>query len=254
MTIGTNEIASELIAARHAGHQLAVNKSESLQDLAAGYAIQQQVIAEVGDRLTGWKIGATNPRAQSLLATDRPFYGPLLQSWCHQNGAALALVPGLIGIEIEIAFVLAQDLPSRDEPYEKPELLAAIGSVHPAVELVGTRFLFDGLAPAPITVADFGGNYALVSGEAIENGRDIDLAAIEARCLINGEEKAKGMANSVLGGPLKSLAWFADEGPGMKKGQIISTGTITGLTKMEGEGTVSGDFGSLGAVELRLSS
>jgi 2-keto-4-pentenoate hydratase len=46
----------------------------------------------------------------------------------------------LFGIEAEIAFRFARDLPPHAEPYRRDEVIAAFASVHPAIELVDTRF------------------------------------------------------------------------------------------------------------------
>ena len=46
----------------------------------------------------------------------------------------------IIGIEAEIAYSFARDLPPEDAPYSREAVLDAIASMHPAIEVVDTRF------------------------------------------------------------------------------------------------------------------
>src|SRR3546814_4033600 len=46
----------------------------------------------------------------------------------------------LRGIEAEIAFRLKHDLPRQNQPYRLADVLAAIGSVHPTIEVVESRY------------------------------------------------------------------------------------------------------------------
>ena len=91
-----------------------------------------------------------------------------------------------------------------------------------------------------------------MQGPAIPNWREIDLATIQARCLVDGEEKWVGTANIVYGGPLKSLLWLANNGSGLRAGEWVSTGTITGLAPVKAGNRVIGDFGRFGTVEVTV--
>ena len=56
-----------------------------------------------------------------------------------------------------------------------------------------------------------------------------------------------------LGSPLAALKWLADYGPGLRAGQWVSTGSLTGLTALAGPCAVIGDFGPLGRVAAQLT-
>ena len=219
----------------------------------AALAVQAAARAAIGEALVGWKIGATNPVTQQVLKISAPFYGPIYLSRCHAGRARLRLPAGVRGIEVELAFRLRGDLPARATPYTDAEVRAAVGSLHPALEIVGTRQQgekLDGLQ----AMADLGFNGGFVAGPAIAGWDGLDLAAVRGACVIDGVRLAEGEASIVLGSPLKALAWLADQGVGLRAGQWVSTGTLTGITPIAPGQRIVGDFGPLGSVELILEA
>ncbi|MCB2052826.1 MAG: fumarylacetoacetate hydrolase family protein [Geminicoccaceae bacterium] len=221
-----------------------------LADPSAAYALQERVRAALGEPMAGWKIGATNAKAQTALATDRPFFGPIPTRRVHPDGATIDLPEGCAGAEIELAFRLAQPLPRRDAPYSEGELIEAIENMHPAIELIGLRQEKAGPLTALRAIADFGAHVAFVAGPAIDGWNELDPGEITARCMVDGRVAGEGRASGVLGGPLVALAWLADHGPGLDAGAWISTGTITGLAAVAPGAEVVGDFGAQGQVRL----
>ena len=222
-------------------------------DEVSAYRLQARALELSGLPIVGWKIGATNPKAQAMLATDRPFYGPIPARGLMASATSLQAVPGISGAEVEVAFILSEDLPRRESAYGEEEILRAIAAAHPVIEIIGLRQRVEGPASAWRVAADFGGNVALVHGPPIDGWRDLAATAIEARCLVDGELQGQGTGDMVLGGPLRSLAWLADNGPGLQAGQWVSTGTITGLAPVAADNHIVGDFGALGRVELRMT-
>ena len=77
------------------------------QSDADAYQIQDAVTSELGEAIGGWKVGAASATAAAYCA---PIYATMIrQSPASYNAAELRL----IGIEAEIAFRLARDLPAR---------------------------------------------------------------------------------------------------------------------------------------------
>ncbi|MCB9942059.1 MAG: fumarylacetoacetate hydrolase family protein [Geminicoccaceae bacterium] len=223
-----------------------------LKDPATAYAIQFHAIDRIEGAIAGWKVGATNPKAQASMRTDGPFYGPILVD-CDATGRSYGSVtPGTIGAEIEIAFRIGHDLRRRSTPYEVDEVRDVIQSMHPAIEVIGLRQKISGPLTALCAIADFGGNVLFKAGPAIANWQNIDLTTIGARCDVNGHTMNEGVSSVVLGNPLNALCWLANNGPGLQAGQWISTGSITAVTPVKAGDTVVGDFGSIGSVSLLL--
>ena len=225
-----------------------------LANKEAIYQLQETALASLDEPISGWKIGATNAKAQAMLGASEPFYGPIPKRCVAEDGGGFQLPPGAGGVEIEIAFKLAKNLPNRNAPYSESEIRAAIASMHPAIEIIGTRQNLEKAATADLITADFGGNAAFVPGNAFENWDQIAAEDITAQCVINGEVKTEGQATIVLGSPILSLAWLADHGPGLRAGDWISTGTITGLVPISPGDHIKGSFSQERSVELQLTS
>ena len=195
--------------------------------------------------------------AQSILNTDHPFHAPLFAPDCHASGVVLAEPGyGLLGLEPEFALRLASDLPARERPYERAEVEAAVASIHPVFEVIGLRLPSELFTKVSVTIADFGANVALVTGEGIDSWRDHDLAAVAVDVTVEGENVASGSGANVLGHPLNALQWLANnlaaQGAGLSKGDWISTGTCAGVIKIERGQKAVADFGPFGEVSMSL--
>ncbi|MDX6748942.1 hypothetical protein SH611_03890 [Geminicoccaceae bacterium 1502E] len=251
-----HKAGAALAHARKTASQVPPPWPEAPASLEQAYALQRAAIAALGGGLAGWKIGATGKDHQARLKTDRPFFGPIPETDRHeanaQNGVALPFRPGTRGVECEIAFRMARALPRREAPYGRDEVKAAVGSLHPALEVVGTRVVSDGLPDVRLAIADYGLNMAFLPGAAVADWHELDLSSIAARCLVDGQEKATGTGVLVLGDPLQALVWLADNGPGLEAGQWVSSGTLTGITPVAAGSLAEGDFGALGRVSVRF--
>lgn len=252
-------LARALWDARVAGRAIALTPAEKPQSEADGYRLQAEMIALASSALRGWKLGATSAVAQANLKTAQPFYGPLIDRFCHGNAASVpapaAFTPG---IEVEFALELGGDIAPRARPYSGKELDDAVAAVIPALEFAGSRAA-GGIPAAGVCtlIADSGGNVAFVAGPRVTDWRRFDLAVQACRLRVNGEEKAAGTGALALGHPLEALAWFINTmgkaGQTMKKGWVISTGTCTGFVPVRSGDRLEGDFGDLGRVSATVA-
>ena len=164
----------------------------------------------------------------------------------------------LPGIESEFAVGLAADLPCRAEAWTKEEVEAAVAWVGPAFEIVGTR-LESGLAGAGmLAIADGGANIDFVCGPTDADWRSADLTAHPVTLRINGVEVASGhSAMLVFGDPISGVAWLANHpelgARGLKAGDVVTTGTCTGITPLSPGDEAEADYGALGKVRARFS-
>ncbi len=228
------------------------------QTLDDGYAIQEAFVAGFGQPVAGWKVGCTALATQRLFGIEEPFYGPVLAPVVFASPAELPAADfPLRGIECEFAFRLAADFEPRERPYEPHEAAERVSAPIPAIEVVSPRLDHPIKYGAPSAIADCGVNGALVLGAARLDWQSLDLATHEVRLEIDGAPKAAGTGALVLGHPLNVLAWFVNRytarGRTLPAGQIVSTGTTTGLVLLEPGQTAVGDFGILGQVSVRFS-
>jgi 2-keto-4-pentenoate hydratase len=223
--------------------------------VADGYAIQDAFVQAWGQPVAGWKVGCTAVETQRLFGIEEPFYGPVLAPVVFGSPAELPAADfRMRGIECEFAFRLAADFAPREKSYAVEEVAERVSAPLPAIEIVSPRLDHPIRHGAPTAIADCGVNGGLVLGAATLEWQAIDLAAHAVRLVIDGEQKAAGIGALVLGHPLNVLAWFVNRytagGRTLSAGQIVSTGTTTGLVILEPGQIALADFGSLGSVEL----
>jgi len=173
--------------------------------------------------------------------------------------AQLAIIPAQTpAVEGEFAFRMAVDLPPRTAAYTETEVAGAIAAMAGAIEVVGTR-LAGGLAGKGrhLVTADGGANIALIVGTWMEAWRWLDRKAHGVVMRINGQTRGQGSGARALGDPMNVMVWLANQqsslGRGLKAGDIVATGTCTGLDEVRPGDHVLADFGRLGRVELLLA-
>ena len=241
--------AALLLDARRSGNGLAELPAECRPRSAAeAYAIQDLVAERLGPA-RGWKTGAPSPEAE-------PAYAPIF-TIVEGPSRFPASAQRLFGIEAELAFRIGQDLPPRAKPYEREEVVAVIASMHPAVELVDSRFADWQRVDAFSKLADNQSNGALVLGAAIAGWQEFDRVRPPIAVTIDGALAARSTGNSG-GDPLRLLTALANHCArrmgGLTEGCIVTTGSITGVVFAGPGADVVADFGPLGTVRLSFPS
>jgi 2-keto-4-pentenoate hydratase len=253
------EAAAIFVAARREGRLLDRLPDESSpRSLAEGYEIQSAFIEAWPDKLAGWKIGATSHVTMQRFGVSEPIYGPFFARDVHTSPATPAIGSlQHMAIESEFAYRLGRDLPARGTPYTREEILDAVDAIIPCFEIVSPRFVripFDDVASA---VADCMLNAAMILGTPITDWRGIDAARHPVTLHIDGLVTGEGNGSDCLGDPRNVLDWIVEKlrarGISLKKGEILSTGTCTGIVPLKKDQTAVADFGPLGKVEVRFS-
>lgn len=223
-------------------------------DEAAGYRVARLVADELGWGVAGWKIAALKEDLQKQLRTNAPIYGRVFAGGILDEPAVVDFDRQCGPIpEVEYEAVLACDLPPRPQPYSKEEVSAAIGSLHPGIELAECRFVLDAaFPPLPAILADGAGSGTIVLGAPIPDWRTQDIANQEVTLSCNGQVRRTGTAAGAIGHPVDSVLWLVNElsrwGIGLMAGQVVSTGTLTGMLRPRKGETYVADFGPFGRV------
>ena len=226
-------------------------------DKATAYRIAGMVEEELGWPVLGWKIAAMKEEMQQALRTDSPIYGRVYFLKETPHSAVHATLASPIP-EVEYQAKLGSDLPPREKPYTIEEVTDAVASLHPGLELAECRFIHDTAFPAlPAILADGAGSGTIVYGPAIEDWKTRDVAGQEATLSSDGRLRRKGTAGAALDHPMVPLTWLANElsrtGVGMKAGQMVSTGTLTGMLAPKPGETYVADFGPFGSVTVSFT-
>jgi len=217
------------------------------------YAIQAGIARRQGGP-AGWKIMAVVPAQREALKIDKPVAAPLFKAYMTEAPARFSVMKFIAPmLECEFDYVLGQDLPRRDKPYTAEEVLAAVRVLRPAIEIVDSRVGRG--KPTPLMLSDCFANGALVMGKECTDWRDIDLLKQKISLKVDGREIATGTGDNVPGGgPVHALTVLANNPPpwtdGLKAGQVVTTGSCTGMPPLDGGRDVVADFGSLGEVRI----
>jgi 2-keto-4-pentenoate hydratase len=227
-------------------------------DLTAAYAIQDQHVA--GLRAAhdatpiGYKVGCTNATAQKQLGLSEPFSGVLLDRFTRQSPASIP--DGLCFmrvIEAEFAFRLGRDLQA---PFDARTVADAIAAVLPAIEIVDSRYKSWTTVGALALIADQGSTGLWVGGAERTDWQSFDLPRHQVRLLLNEQPIRDGVGGNVLGDPLASVLWLANDlarrGLGLKAGEVVSTGTCIEVYFAAPGDRVQADFGTLGKVDVNF--
>ncbi|MBE0613632.1 MAG: fumarylacetoacetate hydrolase family protein [Burkholderiales bacterium] len=223
---------------------------------AEGYAIQYEMAKLSGQNIVGWKIAATSAAGQQHIQVDGPIAGCLLAARGREGGARIALAGNNMKVaEAEFAFRMGGDLPKRQASYSVDEVIAAVASLHPAIEVPDSRYEDFTRVGAPQLIADLACGCWFAIGPATDaDWRKVDLAHHGVAAYRNGELAGEGTGAKVLGDPRAALAWIANElcayGEGLRAGDVVITGTCLTPVPVSAEDSVKMDFGEFGALEL----
>ncbi|MFZ0832084.1 MAG: 2-keto-4-pentenoate hydratase [Mycobacterium sp.] len=224
-------------------------------DVVDAYEIQlvniRQRVAE-GARVVGHKVGLSSKAMQHMMGVDEPDYGHLLDEMeVFEDTPVKAgryLYPR---VEVEVGFVLAEDLPGAGCTEE--DVIAATAAYAPAIELIDTR-VTDWKIKLCDTIADNASSAGFVLGAARVEPTDIDIKTIDAVLTRNGEVVAKGRSDAVLGNPVTAVAWLARKvesfGVRLRKGDIVLPGSCTRAIDAGPGDQFVAEFDGLGSVRL----
>jgi 2-keto-4-pentenoate hydratase len=222
------------------------------------YAIQRALARTSGQPVVGWKIAATSVAGQHHIGVDGPLAGSLLADRVLANGASVSIERNLMRVaEAEFAFRFGRALPPRGREYDVSEVLDAVDTLEPTIEIPDSRYEDFARVGAPQLIADNACAYFLVVGApAPVDWRGMDLAAHGVRGSLNDKHAAEGSGSNVLGDPRTALTWLANElvtfGDGLRAGDLVTTGTcIVPVAIVPGD-RFRADFGPLGSVRVQL--
>ncbi len=216
--------------------------------LDEAYFIQGRLALAYGE-IGGWKVGAPTPDAT-------PMFAPMPRAWIASNNAELGGKHRFRGLEAEIAFLIEKDLPPREKAYSRDEVVAAIASCHPAIEVIESGLTDPTKAEKLSMIADLQMHGAFVYGEAVANWQSIDFSKEHVTLAVNGVVRVERTGSNTSGDLMRLLPWLANEGAtrtgGLKAGQWVTTGSWTGLSLGIAGSRVDVTFSTAGGVHLRF--
>jgi 2-keto-4-pentenoate hydratase len=227
---------------------------------AEGYAIQAALEAYTSKPLFGWKIAATSKAGQAHINVDGPLAGRILAERVLPDGATIPLGKTLMRVaEVEFAFRMGKDLSPRTTPYSQEEVLAAVDTLHPAIEIPDSRYEDFARVGAAQLIADDACAHLFMLGEPVRaDWRSRDLAAETPVGRIEGGLERTGLGANVLGDPRIALTWLANElssiGVTLKAGEVVTTGTCLVPLEVKPGDRVIADYHDFGRMEVSFTA
>ncbi|WNJ88495.1 fumarylacetoacetate hydrolase family protein [Bosea sp. 685] len=214
-----------LLGAIRAGGLLSHADIAAPATLDDAYAIQNAIVAGAGP-VGGWKVAP-------LREGGEPRCSPLphllfAASPARFNAGFLATCRA----EVEIAICLGADLVPRQEALSMAQVTAAIATIHPAIELLSSRFSEADTAPDLSRLADLQSCAGVVIGAGRTDWHEIALSDLSIEIALDTELRQASLPKPSLERTLAAIGWLAvhasKRGLHLKRGDIVMTGARLG--------------------------
>ncbi len=223
-------------------------------NMADAYLIQDAAIGQFPGAIIGWKVGGVPSALQPSLGVHR-IAGPIFdRNLWRADGAQVvdlpAIADGFAAVEAEFIARIGQADPSRLD-WTVDAARDVVDAVFVGVELAGSPLSEINDLGSAVVASDFGNNGGLVVGPELSDWRD-RLDGIEVETRINGAGVGAGRAASLSGGPMESVRFLlehcARRGRPLRAGDLVSTGAITGVHRVDARDAavcIFGDFAEI---------
>lgn len=259
MPANLQRISDAFVGARLDAGSLAEYPSEVPRQLELGYQVQETSIARWPDSIAGWKVGMVPQAYRGEMGVDR-LAGPIFSRLIHMaRPGHRHLMPvfenGFAAIEAEFVFRLGADIPVGAS-LDRTAIIEAIDSLHVGVEIASSPFAGINDHGPVCVITDFGNNNGLLVGPEIPDWTERGLDTLGAQVVINGAVAGTATAADIAGGPLSALEFLVanlhERNRGLKQGDFISTGAVTGVhsAKVGARGDIR--FGNFGDLKVEL--
>lgn len=152
-----------------------------------GYQAQAQLPMVSGRAVVGWKIAATSSNGQAHINVSSPLAGRLLSGQVFESGANVPSKGNRMRVaEPEFAFTMGQDLAPQTTPYSLEQVMAAVATLHPAIEVPDSRLdPFTQAGEAQLLADNACARHFVLGSPAPEGWQNSDLSqhAVQARVL-----------------------------------------------------------------------
>ena len=247
------QAGAALAKARRSSHSGDVDLSW-LTSLREARDVQDAAIDCFEAAPVGYTLTATTAVTSRLLNCSEPIVGKLLAEYVYESGSTLRLPYGTLGLGAQFIFVMGA--PIR-EPIDLRSVSDAVVSCRMGLQLLGRR-ASRGL---PINdwsaTADFALDVGCVRGAGIEGWDRADLQAIRVSLRVGGNDLARSDNPDAFGDPVGTLVDLARSlqarGGSLQAGDVVATGSCTGLAQVVPGQHIAAVFPGCGEVELHVT-
>jgi 2-keto-4-pentenoate hydratase len=243
---------SNMLIAAHASGECIPEFAETaiVISQADAYRVQAAVAKQIG-ATAGWKVGRKTPAAV-------PVFAPLFENRIYPSGATLPRGDFRLWLlEAELVFRIGQNLPPEDAPYGRQEIFDAIDDVSAAFEIIDSRFAaWPDLTPQ-LLVADLLSHGAMVIGSGISPPPGTSFERAKVRLNVDEIVAVEQEGGNPAGDVVELVIWLANHlasgGVGLRAGDLVTTGSYTGMTHLAPGGYAEASFAGVGSVAVARS-
>lgn len=215
--------------------------------LEQAYDIQLATFRLRGMSSAGFKVGLTNAEAQYNAGAIAPIAGRLASADILRSPARIALSHDHLRIvEAEVVFEVGCAVSADDMPLSEAEVRHRLSGAYAGIEICNSRLSGSDDAPLPAIVADNGNADRLVVGDRFTDWSFETLTDMPVTLTRRGRPVVDGSTHRVLGHPLKAVTWLVNwlgaRGEGLKAGDLIASGSCTGMTEVAPDDAVVATF------------
>ena len=231
-------------------------------DERTAYKVQDAVLKKLVPQqgpLVGYKIALTSPQIWEQTGLRGPAYGPIRRKRVFEHKASVRADRwARLGVELEIVLTVNADVPApkgKGKGYDKDSIAPYVGDARAGFELIDDRGADYSRLTVNWLVMDVGWNAGSLLAKPNKNWSKLDLGKLEGSIAFDGTVVRTGHSGDVLGHCYNSLAWLANKlgehGKRLKKGMIVSTGSMVACQFVPPGSTAVGRVEGLGEVTLK---
>jgi len=259
------DIASEL--ATHFIAKTPAPEPAGAMQLSQAMKIQKEYLNIIGKEygpVIGYKAGLTNEAVQKKFGVSHPLRGTLLEKMLVPSGTVMNADFGVRSLS-EGDLILRVKDDGINDARTPEQILMHIDVAIPFIELPDLLFATDVKINGPkLAAINVAARYGVVGDpipidpttEWFDRLKNFTLQILDEE----GAVQAEGTGSSILGHPLKVVLWIKDslnqDGVMLKKGDLLSLGTITKLMPTKPGTTVTARYTNLapdGPVEISVT-
>jgi len=226
--------------------QLSVPEAYAVQDMLVQERLRQ------GERVMGWKVGATSRRVMDQLGMAEPICGCITGGSDYSNSEEVSASHFCqLAVEGEIGFLMGRSL--RGPGVVNSDVITATAGVMGAVELVDCRI--KGWQPTLTeALADNSLHAGVILGPITRPLAGLDLSLEGVVMKKNGRLLATACGAEVLGHPVHVVTWLANKlaelDKEIERGQIVLTGSLTQYFHVVPGDVLNVAFSNLGSIQF----
>jgi hypothetical protein len=242
-------LSAFLLEAHHSGVMIAIDPAFTLESLDEAYWVQEVVLRGIDpQRPMSWKISPPRDGAE-------PTSSPTPCNAVKRSPAEFVGANRVLGVEAEVAFRFAKAPKVKGK---NVDIAGAIEEAFVLIELCATRYYnVDELKPI-MKLADFQSHAGFALGTGIANWRELDFKTQPVDLQVNGKSTVARKGSHPTGDPFAMVEWAAKHcaarGMPLAAGDVVTTGSWTGMTPVAPGDEVVAKFEGIGSATLRLAS